>query len=150
MASVERMLVWRLADELRRAVHELARRHSVREDIRFVSQLQDSASGVTRNIAEGFGRLSPREFARFLAIARGSLTELGDHLTEGMVRQHWTAEEIREARLLCLRTRVALDRLIAYLYTPEAARAAEARAKQRALEQEPTGRRRNRTNDRQR
>lgn len=148
MASVERMLVWRLADELRRAIHELAGRPSVRRDVRFASQLQDSASGVPRNIAEGFGRISPREFARFLAIARGSLTELGDHLTEGMVRQHWTAAEIREARLLCLRTRVALDNLIAYLYTPEAARAAEAKAKRRPPDSEPTSRKRDRSDDR--
>jgi hypothetical protein len=35
-----------------------------------------------RNIAEGFGRYDPREFARYLRIARASLMETRNHLND--------------------------------------------------------------------
>lgn len=126
VSSVESLRVWQLADDLRRCVHALAERPVVRRDFRFVSQLEDAASGVTRNIAEGYGRRRPREFARFLLIARGSLFELQDHLTDGTVRAHWTEPELRDTRILCRRTCGAVDGLIRYLYSPQASRAADA------------------------
>lgn len=123
MKSVEDLLAWQLGDDLRRAVKDLASRESVQRDFRFVSQLQDSASGVTRNISEGFGRIRPRDFARFLLYSRGSLLELQDHLTEGVVRGHWRDPDVQHARVLCRRAKGALDGLIRYLLSPAAERA---------------------------
>ena len=76
----EDLMVWQLADRLRREVHALSARQHVRRDVRFCDQLRDSASGIPRNIAEGFGHYRHAEFARYLFIARGSLMELRDHL----------------------------------------------------------------------
>ena len=122
VSGVDDLLVWRLADELRHLIHNLASRPAVRQDVRFVSQLQDSCSGVSRNIAEGYGRRRPREFAHYLLIARGSLAELEDHLREGAARRHWADRELTEARVFCRRTRGAIDGLIRYLRSPEAER----------------------------
>lgn len=121
MAHIDGLLVWQLASELREYVQDLAGRSPVRDDFRFCSQFQDSASGVSRNIAEGYGRRRAREFSQFLIVARGSLAELEDHLTEGVARKHWTEQEIRGVRVCCRRTRGAIDGLIRYLRTPEAA-----------------------------
>lgn len=120
MASVERMLVWRLADELRHQAQDLARRPQVRRDFRFAGQFMDCAASVGRNIAEGFGRIGPREFTRFLIIARGSVSELQDHLADGVTRRYWTSEEIKAIRLQCRRIQAAIDSLIGYLRTPDA------------------------------
>lgn len=126
MASVERMLVWRLADELRQQAQDLAMRPPVRRDFRFAGQFQDCAASVGRNIAEGFGRIGPREFSHFLIIARGSVSELQDHLADGVTRRYWSAEDVRPIRQQCRRIQAAIDSLISYLRTPAAEEAAAA------------------------
>lgn len=45
-----------------------------------LSQIKRSAASIPANIAEGYGRWNVREFARFLAIANGSLRELETHI----------------------------------------------------------------------
>ncbi|MGE3511038.1 MAG: four helix bundle protein [Vicinamibacterales bacterium] len=121
-ATLNELIVWQLADELRRAVHALAALERVRADLRFAYQMQDSASGVCRNIAEGFGRVRPTEFAQFLLIARGSLLELEAHLSDGAARGHWRECDVAEIVRTCRRTRAAITGLVRYLRTPEAAR----------------------------
>lgn len=45
-----------------------------------LSQIKRAATSIPANIAEGYGRWNVREFARFLAIANGSLRELETHI----------------------------------------------------------------------
>jgi four helix bundle protein len=42
-------------------------------DFKYCDQIRSSSSSAPANIAQGFGRFRPREFARFLEIARASL-----------------------------------------------------------------------------
>jgi four helix bundle protein len=44
------------------------------------SQVRRVAAAIPANIAEGYGRDGPGEFAQFLRIAQGSLKELETHL----------------------------------------------------------------------
>jgi four helix bundle protein len=55
-------------------------------DSKFRDQLHDTSASAPRNIAEGFGRFRPREFAQFRSIARASLVELQNHLIDARDR----------------------------------------------------------------
>jgi four helix bundle protein len=66
---------------------------------RLVGQQFASADSVPSNIEEGYGRGSPRDYAHFLIIARGSAQE-----TAGRYRRlkHWLAESVIDGRVaLC-------------------------------------------------
>jgi four helix bundle protein len=67
--------VWQKAMELAVAVYEITRQFPHGERYGLVSQLQRSAASVPANIAEGKARGTRKDYAQFIAIARGSLME---------------------------------------------------------------------------
>ena len=69
------LLVWQKAMDLAVAVYRLSHKFPSNEIYRLVAQVTRSASSVPANIAEGHGRATRRDYANFVAIARGSLME---------------------------------------------------------------------------
>jgi four helix bundle protein len=65
-----------MVDEVYRVVLKLP------EDEKFglTSQLRRAAVSVPSNIAEGYGRITTKEYVKFLAIARGSSSEVETQL----------------------------------------------------------------------
>jgi four helix bundle protein len=61
--------------DLVREVYGFTSAVQTRKDFAFCDQIRKAATSVMSNIAEGFGRHSDRDFARFLDIARGSAAE---------------------------------------------------------------------------
>jgi four helix bundle protein len=78
-------------------------------------QLISSAASICANIAEGFGRRSHPDFARFLAISSGSVKELQNHLTDIVDRRLLDESELAKAQELARRTAAALASFIGYL-----------------------------------
>jgi four helix bundle protein len=72
--------VWQRSMELSLAVYRLTQIFPREEAFGLTSQLRRSAISVPSNVAEGHGRMNPREFKRFLLIARGSNCELQTQL----------------------------------------------------------------------
>src|SRR5258708_39653067 len=66
--------------ELTGAVYRLTQRFSREETFGLTSQLRRSAVSIPSNVAEGHGRMNPREFKHFLLIARASNCELQTQL----------------------------------------------------------------------
>ena len=80
MSDYRKLLVWRKAHELALAVYQVTTTFPVAELYGLTSQLRRASVSVAANIAEGSGRGTQRELARFCRISRGSLNELEYHL----------------------------------------------------------------------
>ena len=80
MKDFKDLNVWQKAHGLALRVYQVTRNFPKEELYGLTSQIRRSASSISANIAEGCGRRSDREFARFLQIARGSSSELECHL----------------------------------------------------------------------
>jgi four helix bundle protein len=109
------LLCWQLANELKRRVYAIVARPLVAKDFKYCDQIRDSARSATRNIAEGFGRYRPADFARFLLIARASLLETHNHLCDGLDLRYMSQAECEEACTLADRACGAVTKLHAYL-----------------------------------
>lgn len=62
--------------ELTKYVYTLIKQFPQEEKFALCSQIRRAVTSIPINIAEGFGRFSQKEKARFVEIAFGSLTEL--------------------------------------------------------------------------
>jgi four helix bundle protein len=72
--------VWREGVALATHIYQVTENFPKAETYGLTSQMRRSVVSVSSNIAEGAARSSPREFAQFLNIAGGSLSELDTQL----------------------------------------------------------------------
>ena len=108
---------WLLANELKLLLLEISRQPLLRRDFKFYEQLRDAAASAPRNIAEGFGRRTHKDFAHFLDVARGSLNECQNHLRDCLERGYVTPDEFQRAMILSKRACGAVAGLQRYLRT---------------------------------
>jgi len=109
------LVAWQLADQLRQLVTGYLAKDSFKRDYKLHAQLSDAASSGPKNIAEGFGRKSNREFARFCHVARGSEEEVIDSLIEARQKRYITDVELDRGDHSARKALKVLNRLIAYL-----------------------------------
>jgi four helix bundle protein len=80
MQPYRHLAVWRLAHALALNIQRLTASIPRAHNSGLISQLRRAALSIPANIAEGCGRESNRDFARFLQISIGSCSELEYHL----------------------------------------------------------------------
>jgi four helix bundle protein len=80
MQSFRDLQVWQRSMELTVAVYRLTKNFPREEAFGLTSQVRRSAVSIPSNIAEGHGRMNPREFKHFLLIASVSNCELQTQL----------------------------------------------------------------------
>lgn len=68
--------VWEKSHQLVLEIYKITKLYPQEENYGLVSQMRRSSSSVPTNIAEGAGRISDAEFARFIVMASGSACEL--------------------------------------------------------------------------
>jgi four helix bundle protein len=109
------LVCWQLSRQFKTAVYRFAECPAVKSDFRFCDQLRDAAASAPRNIAEGFGRRSHADFARFLDVARGSLAECQNHLVDAIDRGYLTETEFAPMNALAERAAGAIAALHRHL-----------------------------------
>ena len=77
MRNYKDLLVWQKAHRFALAVYQFTGNFPRRETFGLALQARRSAVSIAANIAEGFGRRTKPEKARFLNIAEGSLDARG-------------------------------------------------------------------------
>ena len=82
MADFRKLLVWQKAHQLALRAEQVAMRMARRKPS-LAKQLERAADSVPATIAEGRGRGSDKDFANYVTMAIGSVTEVENHLQRG-------------------------------------------------------------------
>ena len=80
MKDFKQLKVWEKSHELALTVYRFTKGFPKEEIYGLTSQIRRACGSIPANIAEGCGRESDTDFARFLQIAMGSASELEYHL----------------------------------------------------------------------
>jgi len=123
MHGVERfedLLTWQLLPELEGEIARVTQHEAVKRELRFRSQITDAAGSAVRNVAEGFGRYNPTEFARFLDVSRASALEVQACLQTALTAGWIARSEFDRLYSLTNRGLQAVARFQRYLRSPQA------------------------------
>jgi four helix bundle protein len=115
MRSHEESDAYQLAAEARRRVQQLVKRPAFSRDFDLARQISRSSHSACANMAEGFSRFHDGDHARFLEVARASLSETIEHLTAAVERGYLERTEMQAVAVLCRRSRGACTQWILYL-----------------------------------
>jgi four helix bundle protein len=113
--SVEELDAWKLSDILEDRMYELTARPCARRDGDFCKDARRAARSAPANLAEGFHRYRPRDNAKFVRIAIGSLGETFNHLRHARKHNYISDVEYRDWTVLAKRARGASTRWLEYL-----------------------------------
>jgi len=94
------LIVWQKSLLLVKRVYLVTQKFPTSELYGLTNQMRRAAVSVPSNIAEGQMRNSPAEFARFLAIARGSLAELETQMIIAQDLGYMTPSQFEECSSL--------------------------------------------------
>lgn len=76
----EDLLVWQKARHLTKEIYGVTSQSGFSKDFGLSGQIQRAAVSIMSNIAEGYERGSPGDYARFLSIAKASCGEVRSQL----------------------------------------------------------------------
>ena len=127
---------WQACDLYRKAIYRLIDSGVYGNDWKRRSQLEESACGPADHVAEGFGRFTPPDFARFMVMARSSLMESQSQLRDAVNKRYVTDETRTQLDALAETALEEVTGLMEYLQSPEALRNAR-RARERRIASRP-------------
>src|SRR5262245_57848561 len=111
---------WQACHAYKKSVYALCNTGPLAQDLKLRSQLEASVAAPPAHLAEGFGRFTPLDFARFTVMARASLIESQNHLIDAVDRKHITDDERVEQDRLAEEALREVTGLLEYLRSNEA------------------------------
>ena len=112
MKDFRTLEVWKKSHELSLAIYRETRGFPREELFGLTSQIRRASTSISANIAEGCGRGSDADFARFLQIAFGSASELDSHLLLSRELEFLNEKEYQQIYERILEIRRMLSSLI--------------------------------------
>ena len=119
MRDFRELKVWEKAHRLTLDVYRATREFPREELYGLTSQIRRASSSIGANIAEGAGKNSRAEFARFLQIALGSASELEYHLRLAHDLGYLTGDSHELFSAQVIETKRMLTGFIQYLHRPK-------------------------------
>lgn len=113
--NFENLEIWKESRNLRNEISVLTKTFPIEEKYRLIDQLIRASRSVTANIAEGDGRFHFQEETQFCRHARGSLSEVLDHLICANDEGYLDDNKLIEFRTKIEKCMKLLNGYIAYL-----------------------------------
>ncbi|MBQ6166601.1 MAG: four helix bundle protein [Muribaculaceae bacterium] len=107
----ERLEVFKQARQLVKEIYKLSMKFPSEERFALCSQLRRAAISIPSNIAEGVGRLSPKETTHFLEISYGSLMETYCQLQIALDLMYLTEKDLNQVKPMIFATSRMLNGL---------------------------------------
>lgn len=120
MATIRRfedIEAWQKARELTRQIYAVSGREPFARDFGLRDQVRRSALSIMSNVAEGFERGGSKEFAQFLAIAKGSAGETASQLYAALDQGYIDQGQFDRLTALTMQTGRLIGGLMSYLRT---------------------------------
>jgi len=113
----EKLECWKEARILVKLIYGLTQKKNFRKDFGLSDQIQRASVSAMTNIAEGFGRYSPKEFIRFLDFTQSSCEEVKSLLYVAFDLGYIDESELKQAYGRASDVRNLTLALIKYLRT---------------------------------
>ena len=115
LKTFETLECYKLGRDLRKAIAGFCKTLPKEEECRLKDQIIRATRSVPANIAEGYGRYHHQENLQFCRIARGSLSEVLEHLNVALDEEYMTEKQYSCLRQLLEEAWRILNGYIAYL-----------------------------------
>lgn len=113
--NFEELKSWQKSRELCAYVFKLTNKENFKREFSLKDQIIRSSGSVMDNIAEGFDRMSPKEFRRFLFYSKGSCSEVKSQLYRAFDQNFITKEEFNKCFKLAVESNNLIGGFINYL-----------------------------------
>ena len=127
-----KLRAWQACDIYKKAVYRLCEQPPLAQDWKRRDQLEGSVRGPCAHVAGGFRRFNPPDNARFVVMARASLMESQNHLSDLVDRGYIAEAERVTLNELAETALKETTGWLEYLQSPEALRNAR-RARERRI-----------------
>jgi len=108
----EDLEVWQKGCSITKQIYILTRGEAFNRDYGLKDQIRRASVSIPSNIAEGFERESPKDYCRFLLIAKGSCGEVRTQLYIAQSLGYVDSEQFNSLNMDCCKLSAMLSNLI--------------------------------------
>lgn len=94
IASFEQLTVWQESQSLAVTIYKITKTFPKDEMFALTNQIRRAASSISANIAEGFGRETPKDKLHFYTMSYGSLLEIKNFMYLSQKLEYITETEL--------------------------------------------------------